>query len=398
MEEALPVICIVSGRESMSIIDNKKNYDVCVIGGGYMGAAIALGLIQEGATVLMVDKVSQIHKASRANFGLVWSQSKGGGNRPYARLSEKAVRGFSDFTKYIEEESGIDVELRLGAGLVVSLGAQEYAARTAAIEKMHREAEAHGDKHPSKLLDRKEVQELVGKTVLGEEVSGGSFSSIDGDVNPLLLLKAMRKVFIKNGGSFVQGCTVKSITSQGESYTLETTDASVGNIEAGKVVMAAGLGNIELYAKFGKDLPLVPQKGQLLVTERVKPFLSFPFSGIRQTGCGSVMIGYTQENTGYDVNTSVPEAAGLAKRAVKIFPALYHAKVVRSWASLRVLTKDGLPIYDEVEGYSGCYVLGTHSCITLASLHSSIFAPWILGGKRPTEIESFNLERFNTNV
>ncbi len=363
-----------------------------------MGAAIALGLIREGASVLMVDKVSQIHKASRGNFGLVWSQSKGGGNRPYARLSERAVREFGDFTKNIEQESGIDVELRLGAGLVLSLGAQEYVARTAAIEKMHLEAEAHGEKHPSKLLARKEVQELVGKTVLGEEVSGGSFSSIDGDVNPLLLLKAMRKVFIKEGGSFVQNCSVSDIARQGESYTLDTTNGSVGKIEAGKVVMAAGLGNIELYAKLGKDLPLVPQKGQLLVTERMKPFLSFPFSGIRQTGCGSVMIGYTQENTGYDVNTSVPEAAGLAKRAVKIFPCLRQARVVRSWASLRILTRDGLPIYDEVEGYPGCYVLGTHSCITLASLHSSIFAPWILGAKRPTEIESFNLERFNTNV
>ncbi len=379
----------------MSIMENQKKYDVCVIGGGYMGAAIALGLIEEGAKVLMVDKVSRIHKASRGNFGLVWSQSKGGGNRPYSRLSERAVREFADFTKIIEQESGIDVELRLGAGLVASLGDQELAARTAAIEKMHQEAEAHGEKHPSKLLDRKEIQELVGKAQLGEEVSGGSFSSIDGDVNPLLLLKAMRKVFIKKGGSFVQDCSVNTIARQGDSYELDT---STGKIEAGRVVMAAGLGNIELFAKLGKELPLVPQKGQLLVTERVKPFLSFPFSGIRQTGCGSVMIGYTQENTGFDVNTSVPEAAGLAERAVKIFPALRYTRVVRSWASLRVLTKDGLPIYDEVEGYPGCYILGTHSCITLASLHSSIFAPWILGAQRPTEIESFNLERFNTNV
>ena len=363
-----------------------------------MGAAIALGLNKEGASVLMVDRVSQIHKASRANFGLVWSQSKGGGNRPYARLSERAVREFGDFIKNIEEESGIDVELRLGSGLILSLGDREFAARTAAIEKMHREAEAHGEKHPSKLLDRNEVQELVGKAQLGEEVSGGSFSSIDGDVNPLLLLKAMRKVFIKKGGFFAQGCSVNTIVRQGDSYLLETSDGSVGKIEADKVVMAAGLGNIELYAKLGKDLPLVPQKGQLLVTERVKPFLPFPFSGIRQTGCGSVMIGYTQENTGFDVSTSVPEAAGLAKRAVKIFPALQHTRVVRSWASLRVLTKDGLPIYDEVEGYPGCYILGTHSCITLASLHSSMFALWILGDKRPIEIESFNLERFNTNV
>ncbi len=376
----------------MSVMGSQRKYDVCVIGGGFMGAAVALGLVQEGAQVQMVDKVSKIHRASRANFGLVWSQSKGSAGRPYARLSEKAVRKFDGFARKIEEQSGIDVELRLGAGLVASLGEQELAARTAAIKKMHREAETHGEKHPSQMLDRKEVQELVGKAVLGDEVTGGSFSAIDGDVNPLLLLKAMRKVFIKKGGDFFQGCTVNSVVRQGDSYHLGT---SQGDIEAGKIVMAAGLGNISLFSKLGKQIPLVPQKGQLLVTERVKPFLCFPFSGIRQTGCGSVMIGYTQENSGFDTGTTVAAAAQLAKRAVKIFPTLEHTRVVRSWASLRILTEDGQPIYDEVDGYPGCYILATHSCITLASLHSTLLPPWILGQERPAQIEGFNLERFN---
>jgi glycine/D-amino acid oxidase-like deaminating enzyme len=387
----LPVI-YTSSEAKMNGITDQKRYDVCVIGGGFMGAAVALGLVREGATVLMVDRVSKIHKASRGNFGLVWSQSKGSGNRPYARLSEKAVRAFDGFAREIEAESGIDVELRLGAGLVLSIGEQELAARTAVIEKMHAEAAACGETHPSQMLDRNEVQELVGKAALGEAVSGGSFSHIDGDVNPLLLLKAMRKVFIKKGGNFVQGCKVDGISRQADHYHLATP---LGNIEAQKLVMAAGLGNILLFSKLGKTIPLVPQKGQLLVTERIKPFLSFPFSGIRQTGCGSVMIGYTNENTGFDTETTVPAAMQLAKRAVTIFPALRHARVVRSWASLRILTGDGLPIYDHVEGYPGCYILAAHSCITLAPLHASLLAQWILGAGRPAEIEGFNLERFN---
>ncbi|MFW2368101.1 MAG: NAD(P)/FAD-dependent oxidoreductase [Desulforhopalus sp.] len=376
----------------MSVFNNIKRCDVCVIGGGFMGAAVALGLVENGANVVMVDKVSKVHKASRGNFGLVWSQSKGSGNRAYAKWSEAAVRQFSSFVQQLEEKSTIDVELRLGAGLVLSLGDQEFAARKAAIEKMHREAAEHGEKHPSRLVDRKEVQELVGTTQLGEEVSGGSFSSIDGDVNPLLLLKAMRKVFLAKGGTFIQGFSVESIRRQGEEYCIE---ASLGKITANKIVLAAGLGNIKLCARLGREIPLLPQKGQLLVTERVKPFLPLPFSGIRQTGCGSVMIGYTQENTGFDIKTTVPEAARLAQRAVQIFPGLQYARVVRSWASLRILTGDGLPIYDQLEDYPGCYLLATHSCITLASMHSALFPSWILEGQKPVEIEGFNLERFN---
>lgn len=388
MGDAWPVTSTMSKKLN-------KSYEICIIGGGLMGAAVALGLVETGAKVLMVDKVSAIHRASRGNFGLVWSQSKGGGNRPYARLSERAVREFTDFSGRLEEESGIDVELRLGTGLILSLGEEEFKARKATIEKMHREAELEGESHPSRLVDRNEVQELVGKTSIGDRVTGGSHSEIDGDVNPLLLLKAMRKVFIKNGGSFVQGCDVNAIDRNGDGYKLST---STGEILADRLVLAAGLGNIALCSKLGRDSHLVPQKGQLLVTERVAPFLPFPFSGIRQTVHGSVLIGYTQENTGFDLSTTVPESVRLATRAVNIFPALAHVNIVRSWASLRILTEDGLPIYDQLDGYPGLYLLGTHSCVTLASLHATLLPPWILGGDRPLEIEGFNLERFNVTV
>lgn len=370
--------------------DRGNRADICVVGGGYMGAAVALGLVKAGASVLMIDKISPVHKASRANFGLVWSQSKGVDNRSYSRWSEKAAMAFESFADWIEEESGINVELRIGAGLVLSIGEEELAARKALIQKLHTEAQQHGEKHPSRLVDRKEVQELVGQVRLGEDVLGGSFSSIDGDVNPLLLLKAMRKVFIKKGGRFFQGCSLNAIEKKGDTYRLDT---SSGEIQVRKIVMAAGLGNLALASMLGKSLPIVPQKGQILVTERVSPFLSLPISGLRQTVGGSVMIGYTQENTGFDVSTTVSAATRLSRRALQIFPSLSSTRVVRSWAGLRILTRDGVPVYDKID--ENTYVLATHSCVTLASVHASHLPQWILGGKRPKEIQPFALERFD---
>lgn len=362
-----------------------------------MGAAVGLGLAEAGAKVLMADNVSRLHKASRANFGLVWSQTKGGGNRSYARWSERAVRQFKSFAARLEEESGIEVELRLGAGLVLSLGEKELADRRTTIDKLHREAQAEGELHPSRIVERKEVEELVGKTVIGDEVTGGSFSEIDGDVNPLLLLKGMRKLFLQKGGRFWQGCEVHSIERAEKGYKLIT---SFGEIWAERVVLAAGLGNIGLAETLGVNSHLRPQKGQLLVTEKMAPFLFMPFSGIRQTIHGSMMIGSTQEDTGFDIGTTVPESARMAARAVRIFPRLKHIRIVRSWGSLRILTEDGLPIYEclEDKGYPGAYLLGTHSCITLASLHATKLPGWILGGERPEETAGFNLERFNVTV
>ena len=146
-------------------------------------------------------------------------------------------------------------------------------------------------------------------------------------------------------------------------------------------------------AMMGKTVPLTPERGQLLVTERVAPFLSFPMSGIRQTGNGSVMIGYTNEDTGFEVGTTASAARGLSRRALEIFPGLCRVRVVRSWGGLRLLTRDGSPIYDEID--ENVYLLATHSAVTLAAVHASMLPDWILGGRRPDEIQHFNMERFH---
>ncbi len=371
-------------------VENLHPYDICVIGGGYMGAAVGLGLARAGAKAVILDKISMHQRASKANFGLVWSQSKGANNRPYARLSESAVRMFETFNSQIEAETGIQTELRLGKGLIICLGEEEFEAKTQLIHQMHQAAQADGEQHPSRMLDRKEVQDLVKGVTLGQRVMGASFSSIDGDVNPLGLLKAMRKSFLGNRGRFCHGVTVHAIKKMGQVYRLVT---SQGTIEAPKIVLAAGLGNMALAQMLGTSLPLIPQKGQLLVTERVKPFLSFPCSGLRQTGNGSIMIGYTNENTGFDVTTTVREGATLAGRALATFPGLSRISVVRSWAGLRVLTDDGAPIYDEID--ENAWAFATHSCITLAPVHERLLTPWILQGKKTVALNPFSLERFN---
>ena len=247
---------------------NITNFDICVIGGGFMGTAAAMGLVKTGARVLMVDKISNLQRASKANFGLVWSQSKGLGNRAYSRLSVNATLAYKDFAGWLEQESGISTELRLGGGLVLTIGETELATRKRFIQQMHREAEQDGDTHPSRMVGRDDIQELVGRTPLGEDVSGGSFSDIDGDVNPLLLLRAMRKVIGIRGGQFLQGCSVNAIQRSRGSYVLDTTR---GTIEAPVIVMAAGLGNIKLAEMIGKTVPLTPEKGQLLVTKSAQP-------------------------------------------------------------------------------------------------------------------------------
>ncbi|MEC9361183.1 MAG: FAD-dependent oxidoreductase, partial [SAR324 cluster bacterium] len=61
----------------------KKEAEVIVIGGGIIGISLAYGLVKQNAKVILIDKETPKHTASRGNFGLVWVQSKGRGMPEY---------------------------------------------------------------------------------------------------------------------------------------------------------------------------------------------------------------------------------------------------------------------------------------------------------------------------
>ncbi|KAG0920281.1 hypothetical protein G6F32_015680 [Rhizopus arrhizus] len=71
----------------------------------------------------------------------------------------------------------------------------------------------------------------------------------------------------------------------------------------------------------------------------------------------------------------------VADRAVRTLPALRDVRVVRSWAALRVMSKDGFPIYQQSETCPGAFVATCHSGVTLAAAHALNLAPMIVAGK-----------------
>ena len=169
-----------------------------------------------------------------------------------------------------------------------------------------------------------------------------------------------------------------------------------GEIRAGKVVLTAGNGNARLAPMVGLDVPVRPQRGQLIVTERIAPFLHYPITTIRQTDEGSVMLGDSQEEAGFDTTVATGVTSVLADRAIRMFPRLGALNIVRTWAALRVMTKDGFPIYEQSESCPGAFVATCHSGVTLAANHALTVAPCIARGELPAELfQTFSARRFH---
>jgi glycine/D-amino acid oxidase-like deaminating enzyme len=148
----------------------------------------------------------------------------------------------------------------------------------------------------------------------------------------------------------------------------------------------------------GLNVPVRPQRGQLIVTEKTVPFLHHPVQTVRQTDEGGVMMGDSQEEAGADPTVTYPVISVLADRAVRMFPLLANLNIVRTWAALRVMTQDGFPIYDESPTCPGAFSAACHSGVTLAAAHALHLAPRIAEGRLPESFEPFSAKRFDVQA
>lgn len=366
-----------------------READIVVIGGGLVGSALAYGLARAGTKPLLLDGEDRDLRAARANFGIIWVQGKGPGMPAYQRLTRRSAGLWPELARELAEASGVGLDFRRSGGLHFCLGADEYAARAALLDRLAGELGTDG--YDTQMVERGALERLLPHARLGQEVVGASFCAGDGEVNPLRALHAFQVAAMRLGAEIRGASPVSHIAVREGAYTLSTPE---GPVRAGRIVIAAGNGLGPLAAQAGLSVPLRPQRGQLLVTERLAPLLPLPTVPLRQTAEGGVLIGSTQEEVGLDTGTTVDGATHMAARACRILPALEHMTVVRHWAGLRVMTPDGHPIYAQSPD-GGAFVTLCHSGVTLAAAHALEIAPAIARGALPAALAPFHPDRFH---
>lgn len=367
------------------------NADIVVIGGGLVGSAIGYGLSGKGHSVVVLDGEDRDFRSAIANFGLVWLQGKGLDLPAYQQITRQSVAQWPDFNAEISEISGIDLQYDRTGGLTICLGEAEFEARRTKLKRLHNQL--GGAPADWEMIDRGAVEELLPDVQLGPDVTGASYGRSDGHVNPLRLLVALQRGIVRKGGVLRGGSTVRTIQADGRGGF--KVDFGADQVSAPRVVIAAGLGSKDLAAQVGLDIPIKPDRGQILVTERLAPMLPLPISGMRQTREGTVMLGTTHDNPGFDTSTTVGAAAALSANAIRRIPALSDVTLVRQWSGLRIMTPDTYPIYTESETHPGAFVALCHSGVTLAASHAGMLADAISAGHLPPFLNAFHQGRFD---
>lgn len=369
----------------------EASFDFVVVGGGVVGSSIGYGLARRGARVAILDQGDTALRSSRVNFGLVWLQSKGDGMPDYGRWTRRSADLWAGFAADLQERSGVDPEHEQNGGVSFCLGEEEFEARRNTIQRMHNQVEPWV--YETRMIDRKEVEALYPRVRFGPELVGASFCPHDGVSNPLRLLQSLHGALKQLGVACRPDAPAISIRRDGGGFATETP---AGTFRSGKIVLAAGHGTTKLAGTLGLEAPIVPERGQLVVTERVAPILPIPASGVRQTQDGTILIGTTHEQApDHTTRTTTANAVHIASRAVRVIPDLAKLRMVRTWLGLRVLSPDGFPVYMESESHPGAYVAICHSGNTLAAVHANDLAEAILAQRLPAQLDSFHPRRFH---
>ena len=367
-----------------------QSADFAVVGAGVVGASIAYGLLKRGHSVIVLDGERNDPRASGANFGLVWVQGKGPNVPAYQTLTRTSSDAWPEFARELAEQAKDEdgtLAYQRDGGLTFTFGEDGFQERKNLLNRLHNERGAGGD--DIEMISRADIQKLLPDFELGEEVSGASFCWRDGCVNPLRLHALLLQAIQQLKGKVLLGAKVRACARTGGAVWTLSTDQ--GDVFADHVVMAAGLGSRDLARQLDLDVPVIPQRGQVIVSQRMPMVLGLPVSTLRQTADGTFMVGATKEDVDFDEGTTLSAAGKLARNALRITPMLRNINVVRHWAGLRVMTPDGAPIYDFKEAASAA---ACHSGITLAPVHANLFVDRLLGAGDRAELSSFAPSRF----
>jgi len=310
----------------------------------------------------------------------------------YGVWTMTSAKGWPRLAALLHEETGVDVHLEQRGGLHALLSDEEVEARTRFMNTLL--AQPGMAQYDWKMLDRAEVADLV--PGIGPDVRGATWTPVDGIANPLKLLRALHMSFAQRVVDYLPQRPAQNIRQRDGVFDIATPG---GTVRAHKVVLASGLSNKQLGEQVGLDVPVRPQRGQIVVLERTRRMLETPLSTLRQTDEGTWLIGDSQEEAGYVDNlVGLPILGTLADRAVRTLPALRDVRVVRSWAALRVMSKDGFPIYQQSETCPGAFVATCHSGVTLAAAHALNLAPMIAAGSLADDMAPFSTRRFHVQA
>jgi glycine oxidase len=369
--------------------------DVVIVGGGVIGCAIAYYLSKQGVAVTLLERNeigSQASGAATGMFALLKPMTK---MDAYNQLLFASQKLFMPLIAELQAASGIDLEYE-------QTGTLRTIHHEVRIERLHPWIQSCQQQGLSvSLLDDSTTRQMEPLLTPADLYGAISFPD-EGQINAARVVAALAHVARLQGAILRTHTEVTGIVS----YPSDPSRVSAVQTSAGEtihcrhLVLAMGAWAAQCSEWFGVDLPVVPQRGQVIALHQPDPPIRHMLIGkgiyIAPKPGGIVIVGATKDDAGFDCRVTVEGIHWLLSSALQLVPSLAQSGIERFWAGLRPKTPDGHPILGSLPGWENVLLaLGHFSFgILLSAITGSTIAELVTTGKTPEIIRPFALERF----
>lgn len=366
---------------------------VAIIGAGIVGSSIAYHLAVRGCRDVIV-----LEKAEREVAGSTARSAAGVRHQFATRVNILLSRYSIEKLKRFEQEVGGDAGLKQIAYLLLVSDPQRWEEYRRSVALQNSLGVA------SRVLSPAEARDLMPPSNI-DGLLGATYCAEDGHCDPHGIATGYLAAARRLGVELRRSTPATEIRRTGKS-TL-AVDTPYGPIECRTVVNAAGPWAGAVGRLAGLDIPVLPYRRCIYMTEPVPHVPPFPFVIDTESGfymrpeSGRLLMGVTNEDEPSSENLAVDWQwmETVLERGANRFPFLAETGIVRRncWAGLYENTPDHLPIlgrhpdlpnYVDASGFSGHGVM--HSPAT-----GMLIAEEILDGRAHTiDIDALRIPRF----
>ncbi len=383
--------------------------EVVVVGGGVIGTSITYYLSKEGMDVTLVERGDIASGTSGGCEGNVMAQDHEPG------FDSNMTVESNKFYQELVRELDYDFQYHQPGSIFLIESEEEWDFMQNRLQKQ----KAVG--LPVRMVSRDELRER--EPNLASNLLGAVECTFTASVHPMYLALALVRKARKSGARIKTFTEVRQIKID-SCYKIKSVITSQGEIKTSRVVNAAGAWAPEIGKMVGLDIPIVPRRGQLVITESVAPIGSRKMSEARYIAAkfhpelakkagedmlkygvaftfeprvdGNILIGSSREFVGYNTRTTYQVIRAIIKRAIRFLPILKNLHIIRTYGGLRPYTPDHLPIISRVDEIDDFYIAAGHEGdgIGLAPLTGKLITQLITDTPTLIPVERLRFSRF----
>jgi glycine oxidase len=373
----------------------KELYDAVVVGAGIVGCSVSYHLAKAGLKVALLDKGAVAGEASQAAAGMLapLGDEPPDQAHPLQQLAMAALRFYDGLDEQLKQETGIDIGLVKVPTLRPAFDEQGSTRLQAILSRQQQFLPG------LQWLEGNRAHEI--EPLLSEAAQGALLSPYERNVQAAQITRAYAQAAVIRGASIVEGCPVGRLILQGpRAVGVETAQ---GSMYAEAIVLTAGAWATQWHARVPTP-PIFPVKGQMMALQAA-PGLQLRHTvyasdvgGIVPKADGTIYVGATVEEVGFDKAVTAEGIALLLTALTKLTPGLSKARLIRTWAGLRPGSADGLPLIGPSRSVQGLWIAGGHfrDGILLGPLTGHLVAELMQRHATPFDlnVQAFDPDRF----